>query len=924
MKKIVLMIIMVFLIACANQQPKLQNPSVSQFTLDNGLKVLFLPREKEGLEMRLIVHSGSLQEDEQQLGLAHFVEHMAFKGTQHFPNKSSFKQLEKYGIQLGSHINAVTSFNTTTYKLSLPDNEKAINLGLRVLSDWAYHISFNQQDYDSERDVIIEEWRLRQGVAYRINSQLDDLRYQGSLYATRSPIGDLSIIKNGPIESAKQFYSQWYQSQRMSVVIVGSFDQKSMKKAIEKLFGQQPKGKTPPDIPELRNYKHYTSPLIEMIFDPEQGQRMIQVMLQKNLKKSLNTQLDFKDDIVDQLWLYILNQRFSLLVENQKIQALQGQEKSVLLDQQRQQYTFFAIPIQDNYLQAMQVLFNELQRMATVPVSDAELQEAKDNIIRKLAQQAQSEDNYSNAYQADQITTALQYQLPIISKKQQLYFTKTIFNRIDASQLKKAVAERLADSELRLAVIGPETDKHKITKQQIQLTWNESRSNHQLSDFPFHKKEIQLDITPLKEGHIKETQLINSINSERLILSNGMQVILHQDKNLTDNVQIKVRVPGGQSIDDKNQIGLTAWSQNIANASTNELVNMSQLKQRQIDLVPYTELLFHGYEGSAPQNELETLFKLLYMKIVTPKFDENKFSLVKQNAQLSQNHQPIERHFLDFIHQKSFNHSERLIVDPKGTWNSFTLSQLEKQYQRLYASPKDTIVVITGNFDREKINQLVKTWLATIPEGDKLQSVTNWKDNQITPINRPLQLDYPYGTSNKTMVSIIYSTNAKWQYTDQLALSLLDYIINLRLRTIIREQHSGVYTIVFSEQLIKKPNAYYLARLNFTTDPKRANEIAQLVNETMDNIRRYGVNSEELAQAKQAWQVNYNQMIKSAQYWSNSIAQIATDDQDFTQITQQKQLVQSLTIDHVNELAQQFIGKNLKQFRLLPKATNTQ
>lgn len=918
MKKIVLLGMMALLVACVSQQSKLHNPLISQFTLDNGLNVIFFPREQSGLEMRLVVHSGSLQEDEQQLGLAHFVEHMAFKGTKHFPNKTSFKNLEQYGIRLGSHINAVTSFNSTTYKLSLPDNVKAINLGLSVLSDWAYHIAFAQADFDSERDVIIEEWRLRQGVAYRINSQLDNLRYQGSLYADRAPIGKLSIIKNGPLAQAKRYYQQWYQPQRMSLVIVGSFDQQSMKYAIKQLFGQQAKGETAQDIPALRQYNAQSTPLIETIFDPEQGQRLIQVMLQQDLKHSLNTPQGFRNDVIDQLWLYILNQRFSLLVEHQQIQAMQGQEKSVLLDQQRQQFTFFVIPDQNNYLKATKLLFTELQRIATVPVTDSELAEAKDVILNKLTEQARNEANYSNSYQADQISTALQYQLPILSKKQQLQNTSEILNQIGNRQLQETVAERLANSQLRLAVIGPETDKHTITKQQIQSAWQSSRTNHSLTAFAYQKKPIQLDIEPLITGKIEQTQPIKEIDSERLILSNGLQVILQHDRKLTDNVQIKLRVPGGQSIDDKAQIGLVAWSQQIAHSSSNEIINTAQLKQRQIELTPYTELLFHGYEGSAPEDQLEILFKLLYIKLVNIEFKENKLTLAKQNAQLAQQHQPIERRFLDFIHQKSFQHSERLVVDANGAWNHFTLKQLQKQYQQLYASPSSMTIVIAGNYDKNNVKQLISKWLATIPATGSTNEVMKWRDNQIIPINQVMQWNYPYGTSNKTMTSMLYSSDATWSLSDQLALALLDNIVNLRLRTIIREQHSGVYTIVFSQQVIKRPTSYYLARLNFTTDPKRADEITQLVNQTMDNIRRYGVTSDELAQAKQAWLVNYKQMSKSAQYWVNAIAQMATDDQNFIQLSEQQSMVQSITLDHVNQLANTFIGQNVKQFRLQP------
>lgn len=152
---------------------------IFKYQLENGMQVILQPRKSPGVEMRLLVHSGSLQEEDQQRGLAHFVEHMAFKGTTNFPDSESFKQLEAKGINLGSHINAVTSYNSTVYKLSLPNSSsKTTDLGLRILSDWASEIRFDEHAFDSEREVIVEEWRLRQGVGARINEQLEQLRYQ--------------------------------------------------------------------------------------------------------------------------------------------------------------------------------------------------------------------------------------------------------------------------------------------------------------------------------------------------------------------------------------------------------------------------------------------------------------------------------------------------------------------------------------------------------------------------------------------------------------------------------------------------------------------------------------------------------------------------------------------------------------------------
>jgi zinc protease len=913
MKKLILAVFLLINAAWADSTLP-QSPAIKHYTLDNGFSVFLLPHNKNGVELRLIVHAGSLQENQNQLGLAHFVEHMAFKGTKNFPDKSSFKKLEAEGISLGSHINAVTSFNSTVYKLSLPaSQQKSLELGLHVLSDWAYHISFNPQDFDAERDVIIEEWRLRQGVAYRLNSKLDDLRYGGSLYAKRNPIGSLDVVKNAPVSEAVAFYQRWYQPQRMSLVVVGKFDEKNMMKSIKGLFGAQPAGTTPVDDISLRRYQPQSAPHGEALFDAEQGQRLIQIMLQRSVDGTLNSPVAFSEDIVDRLWLKILNQRLNLLVENDVLPTSQMKEESVLLDANRQQYLMFAMLKQSNYAEVSEKLFTELQRMAIVPVTEQELNEAKKQILAKLRQQADNEANYGNDYLANWLTTAIEYQMPLYNKKQQAALTKSVLDKITPQSLKQNVADRLQRSEMRFAILGPEADRRTVTVNEMIKLWQKVRGSNP-GEFNYRKKALNFSPTPPSGGKIVQTQAIKAIDAEEWRLSNGIRVIVQPDKRLTDDVQINLRIAGGQSLDDDDQMGKLSWAQRMADAS--HASYNAAFKRQQIQVSPYAEMLYHGYRGSAPNDKLESLFKLLYAKLTAPQFDAQKLATAQQNALLALNNQPVERRFLDFIHQKSFHNAQRLSVDPKGKWRQFKVDDLQQEYQKAYAVSGDMTLVIAGNFDKAKVKTLIETWLAGIPA---TKNALKWQDHRVTPINESFALNFPYGTSDKAMVSMIYSADADWSESDRLALALLDTIVNTRLRTFIREQNSGVYTIIFSGQLVRDPKSYYFSRLNFTTSPQRVEEIKGLVNQTMVNIKRHGVNSQELAQAKRAWRVEYNQQITSAQYWAAATAQTAAGDNNFDALANEAKTLDSITLDQVNTLANRFIGSHQKEFTLMPK-----
>lgn len=917
MKNLIVCCVLFVLTACVQSTSLPQDPMIKRYQLDNGLTVILMPKQSDNAELRLVVHSGSVQETEQQKGLAHFVEHMAFKGTKNFPNQSSRKQLKKYGITFGAHINAVTSFNSTIYKLSLPTNPQAIQTGLQVMADWAYNISFDPADFNQERNVIVEEWRLRQGVAYRINEQLDQLRYQGSLYANSSPIGSLSLIKNSPVEEAKTFYQKWYQPQRMSLIVVGQFNEQSIRQEINKYFGVADKGNSPVDIPSLRQFSSQPTPLVKMIFDAEQGQRLIQIMLQRDAIAPLNTSQGMTDDIVDQIWLSILNKRLQLITENQKLQLAQVKEQSVLLDEKRIQYLLFAIPNQNHYQETLQLMFDELQRLAIIPVSKKEYEQATKQILTKLSQQAASENNYRNNQLAERLTTAVEYQMPMINKKQQLAITQSIINQITPEKLKQVISRRLEQSHLRLAIIGPDNDKKIISQSAIVALWEATRhkDDTQLSEFSYQTQNKPLIIAPPVQGTIVKTNALKELDSEEWILSNGMRVIVYPNQKLTDNIQINLRIPGGQSLDANSQLGAVTWSQQLAELSGYGNYSSKELRQYG-ELKPYAELLHHGFQGSTTDDQLETLFSILYLKLTAPQFNSQKLSLAQQNAMLMQNKLPIERKFLDFIHKNTFNNSQRLMVHPNGTWRHFTSTQLQSTYQMLYSSPNSMVLTISGNVDTKQLKALTVKWLAGI-NGNSTK--LHWHNNHITPINKPMQFNYPYGTSDKAMVSLLYTSEADWSQNNQLALNLLDKVVNARLHTSIREQNSGVYTIIFSEQIIKKPESYYLARLNFTTDPKRVNEIKSLVNQVMDNIRSHGINLQELIIAKKAWKEDYREQQKSAQYWSTAIAQTATDDGNFVQLNQQITQVENISLETVNELAQKLIGQNPKIFTLLPK-----
>lgn len=892
---------------------------LQHYQLDNGLQVYLLQRSQPGVELRLLVSSGSLQENEQQLGLAHFTEHMAFKGTKHFPGTTGFKQLEQQGLKLGSHVNAITSLNSTLYKLSLPDaTAKQVETGLQVMADWAANMTFDQDAFEKERPVIVEEWRLRQGMGYRINDSLEKLRYHGSRYAERNPIGSLDIVRQAPIEQAKNYYQTWYQPQRMTLLVIGDFNRSSVRNQVNSLFALPKPETVAEDNPQWKQFASSTNMLVQGVFDKEQGARYVQFALQKDVSAPLNTRLGQQEDLLDSLWLAILNQRFTVMVDNGVLPSISINEQGAMLDNQRLQQLMIIHPKGNDYAGATQILFTELQRLATEPVTQEELDSAKQAMLKKLSLQAASEQRYSNDYLAGQLTTALEYDMPMWNKRQQLDGSYQLINGIKPQALQQHMAKFLQVASPRLALIGPDTDAPTVDKSTFNTQWLNARQSSP-GPFTLRSKAITLQLPEVAKGAIVDQAKLPVDKTEQWTLSNGIKVIVKTDKNLKDDIQFNLQLLGGRSLETQQTAGLTDWalklpeSSGYGNYSARDLTLLA--KQNQISLRPYSELLTHGFRGKTPVDNLETALQLLNLKLTAPQFSGEKLEQQKQSFALNLSKTPVERTFLDNINQESYTHGEFLVINPQGGWNQFTAQQLQQANRQLLTSTADMTLVITGAMSSKDLKPLLEKWVASLPYSDqKLVS----RDQGIMPKMASFNKTYPISSSDKSMVSIQFAAPAVWSQQDQLALQLIDTLVSQRLRSELREKASGIYALGFSQMLAKKPQPYYLARLNFTTSPERAQEMTAIAQKTIAQIRQSGVSEKELTEAKNIWLTESSQVTDSASYWTEALAQIASDDGQYQRLNQEQAIVRQLTVEDINRLARQYLGQNSKVFMMTP------
>lgn len=896
-------------------------PGLRDYRLDNGLRVLLLPRPQPGVELRLLVASGSMQETAQQRGLAHFVEHMAFKGTRHFPGQSGLQALAREGISLGPDINAATRFNSTLYKLSLPDDQT--DLALRVMADWAGQVSFEPAAFEAEREVIVEEWRLRQGVGQRINQQLEALRYADSDYQHRDPIGDLAIIRHAPLEQAVAYYRDGYQPQRMTLVLVGSFDEDKVREAIRQAFSAQPRGQTGHPTPP--RFHGDTTLRVTQVFDAEQGQRLLQFALQRDLPAPLDTQNGQWRDLIDALWLGVLDERLDLLVEQGGFASAGTAERSTLLDARRAQYLFMLRLGDDDLPGAAERLFTELRRLAIEPVTASELASAKRRLLEKLQGQAAGQERYEHPVLADGLADALEFHMPMFDKRQQLALTEAWLPRIGVDHVRAAVTELLQQASPRLALIGPDSDAGRFDDARFKAAWQRAQTS-QPGAFALTAAAQELALAAPAPGSLSDMAALSEVGAVQWRLGNGIRVIVKADPSLQDNVRLELRQAGGSSLEDDDQAGQQHWAVQLAERSGYGAYSPRQLTRltdsQGVRLQPFSDSLFHGLRGTAPADQLETLFKLLNLKLTAARFDPAPLEQMRQRMAEGLQHQPAERRYMDAINRSAYANGQRMVSEAQGPWRHFEVAQLARVHAELFAVRPGMTLVISGPADVAQLRALSRTWLASLPRADDVRP--HWQDRGVRPLHRAMNEAYPWSSSPKSMVSVLYSSPAEWRGEDVLALQLLDQVASLRLRQTIREQASGVYAIGFSQLLTRLPSSYYLARLNFTAAPERAEALASQARDVIQRIADAGISASELQQARLALLNDQRQQRRSALYWSEALMQVAMVDDDFAGLANEPERLRALDLQTVNRLAARWLGRNPKQFVLAPRFAGPQ
>ena len=899
------------------------DPSVVRGTLSNGLSYYIRHNEEPRgrAQIALAVRAGSVQEEDDQQGLAHLVEHMAFNGTERFAKQEIVEYLESIGSTFGADLNARTGFDDTLYFLEVPtDDPEITERAFQILSDWAYAVAFDPEEVDLERGVVLEEWRLDQGFDSRLQQNLLSLLFGSALYASRSPIGRTEIIENAPVESLRAYYERWYRPDLMAVIAVGDFDVEAIEAKVKQHFSPPPEGEAaqeraaagqPTDRPQIDVPGHET-PLIEVFTDAESPATQF-VLIRKLAPETGRDEAAFRRTVVERLAYMMLNARLferGQSADPPYLTASAGRSNYVYtLDIA----TFSAWVETDGVAAGLAAVLEEIQRVRQHGFTEGELEREKSNLLSSVESQYKQRDQTPSTDLADDYTDHFFIGAPVPGIEAEWQFYQDLLPQIFLAEFADLAQSWAQTEDLALLVVRPEeTDAAGSDSDLGAALLTQLQTAHALAVEPYADDlgDVPLLANLPEPGTITAEEQIESIDAVKWTLSNGVTVIAKQTDFRDDEVLFRAFSPGGHSlVTDEDHLSATYAAQLIAGsgAGPHDSVTLDKLLAGQrVTVAPYVEELFEGFSGNASPEDLETLFQLITLYATEHRLDPDFFT--RYEARL---HSVAEFRAAD-PDSVFFAYANTVLSQGHHRLRPLTVEVLEELnvetaeivYSDRFADLGDATFVFVGAFDWDTLRTLTAAYLAALPAAGRAEQ---WRDVGIDPPPGLEDHVVRSGVEPRSRTALVFAGDMDWSRREALTLDVAGEILGIRLRERVREALGGTYSInVYTSGTEPLPDPEYQVYVLFGSDPERVEELFAEVLDQVDWLSSGG-EQKYLDTAKELLRTSREERLRENGFWLNQIRTAARRGESFDEIVGFDDWLEALTLEQVAAAAERYL-----------------
>ncbi|MDE2796137.1 MAG: insulinase family protein [Gemmatimonadota bacterium] len=911
--------------APAMDDPIPPDPAVVTGTLDNGL-TFFIHENAEPenrAELRLVVNAGSILEDEDQLGLAHFVEHMAFNGTENFEKQELVDYLESIGMRFGPDINAYTSFDETVYMLQVPmDDPEVLSTAFQILVDWAGGVRFDPEEVDKERGVVIEEWRGRRGGQARIQDQQIPFMLHDSRYAERLPIGDPEILRTAPAERLRDFYEDWYRPDLMAVVAVGDFDPAEIEATIRERFGvlenpADPRPRTEAEVPVDHG------PLISISADPEMPVNQVQVMYKRPTNPQ-GTVGDFRGARVRSLYTGMLNRRMNELTLQADPPFLFGGASLSGGISRNMNSAQLSASVPDNGAQrGIEAVLTEAQRVARHGFTAGELDRQKTALRRTYESRLAEAANRSSGSLASRYINVFLRGNPYPSVEAEMVLLDAVLPGITLEEVNAVGQEWMQEQGRVILVAGPEKEGNVAPTEEEMTAIFAAVAGKEIAPYEDADVEAPLVAEVPSGSPVVSEESVDEVGVTIWELENGVRVVLKPTDFKDDEVLFSATSPGGTSLaTDENFVDAEVATQAVGLGGIGEFDQIELQKKltgKRARVSPTIGQLTEGITGQASPQDLETAFQLIYLNFTAPRKDEDAFAAFK--VQMSAVNLGAMPQFvlLDTVSNTMSQGHPRAGGTIEEQMKALQESDLDVAldfYRDRFADASDFTFFFVGAFDLEGIRPLVETWLGGLPN---LGREETWVDLGIDPPAGVIEKVVHKGVEPQSQTQILFTGDGEYSLEEATTIRAMANILRIQLREVLREDLGGTYGVGVSGSLSYRPDEEYNISIQFGSDPERADELAAVVFEEIEKLKADGPDAETVAKVRETDRRSKETNLEQNGYWHSQLRTFEQAGRDFRNIPSYD-LIESWTAEQVQQAAIRYLRLDqYAKFVLLPE-----
>lgn len=907
------------------QQGKIDNDNtIRKGILPNGMTyyIRHNAQTKGVADFYIAQKVGSILEEKRQRGLAHFLEHMAFNGTKHFPGNTLQPGIvawcESVGIKFGANLNAYTSVDQTVYNISAAPvtREGVIDSCLLILNDWSHELLLTDKEIDKERGVIEEEWRTRRsGMAMqRLSEQAMPIIYAGTKYSDCMPIGNIDIVRTFPYNDLRDYYSKWYRPDLQAIIVVGDINEDKIEEKIKKLFAKIP-------LPQNAAHRIYypignnEKMILYTATDKEQPTVNFTLYMKRDVtpKQERNTIQNYADDYKTNILRMAINDRLEELSRTKNAPFISASVRSgnFFLASTKDAFELSGVLKEGKVIEAIQLLVGEVERARANGITIDELKRGKAEMLSYAENDYNDRSNRRNGEFVEQCVQNFLEETPIIEPEKELEIVRKLDKTVTIDDVNALAKTIITNQNQVVTMFGPD-------KNTFKMPTNSSIENAILKAQKQHYTPYKTQNT-LTERLITKLPKPGSIISERtykygyteFTLSNGLKVYVRPTNFEPDEVNLKLFSLGGKNIypdsEMPNLTYLMAGATIGGVAQYNDLTLEKMLAGKTATVTPFIDNDTRGMAGTSNVKDTKTLLELVYLYFTQPRKDPQAFKNLMEQQQefLTNAHVNPMLAYNDTLHKVAYA-TNRMESMNKEQLKRVNYNRIMLIYKELFANAANFKLILTGNININKLRPLLCQYIATLPSNNTKETIGTYEPKLVD--GKKTYIFHKKQTTPTAITTIVIKGKMEYNNRNELLMDAIGQLLRIVYTEKVREDKGGTYSVQVSGDLQHHPNNEALLRIAFQTDPQKYNSLIPIVYKELEKMATEGPSQQDLDKVKAYELKVYNQVLRMNNYWEYVLYTDLYNGIDVD--TDFRYIVENMTCDDIRTTLRNLLNQN--------------